>query len=202
MKTKLPWGATPLDKSETDGLIPDIHTQRELNDLEEANIYQAYGWSLNSRRLRRELLTVSGLFLLHQKMFGAVWHWAGKPRLTEKNVGIAPHLIQVQLGQLCDDVAYQRDHKVFPLEELAIRFHHKLTWIHPFPNGNGRHARLATDLFLHYNGQKPFPWSGAALREDTSRRKEYIHALRLADGQSDYSELLLFAQRDKEKGAL
>jgi fido (protein-threonine AMPylation protein) len=29
-----------------------------------------------------------------------------------------------------------------------VRFHHRLVQIHPFPDGNGRHARLAADLLV------------------------------------------------------
>jgi fido (protein-threonine AMPylation protein) len=32
--------------------------------------------------------------------------------------------------------------------DMAVRFHHGLVQIHPFPNGNGRHTRLMADLLL------------------------------------------------------
>jgi fido (protein-threonine AMPylation protein) len=34
-------------------------------------------FALRSKRLRRDLLSVAGLKLLHQKMFDEVWKWAG-----------------------------------------------------------------------------------------------------------------------------
>lgn len=33
-----------------------------------------------------------------------------------------------------------------PPNEIAVRFHHRLVWIRPFPNGNGRDARMPADL--------------------------------------------------------
>jgi Fic family protein len=36
----------------------------------------------------------------------------------------------------------------YEVDEIAARFHHRLVWIPAYPNGNGRHARLATDLLL------------------------------------------------------
>jgi Fic family protein len=29
----------------------------------------------------------------------------------------------------------------FPIDEVAMRLHHRLAQVHPFPNGNGRTAR-------------------------------------------------------------
>ena len=46
------------------------------------------------------------------------------------------------------DVKARLAHKSLPLDEIAAQFHHRLVDIHPFANGNGRHARLMTDLLL------------------------------------------------------
>ena len=58
---------------------------------------------------------------------------------------------------------YQLDNHVFDLDEIAVRFHRELVWIHLFPNGNGRHARLITDALLIKLGGKPFTWGNANL---------------------------------------
>jgi len=68
-----------------------------------------------------------------------------------------------------------------PLEEIAARFHHRLTYIHPFPNGNGRYARLMTDILMKANGAEPFDWGNSDLVAPDDARKRYIAALRAAD---------------------
>jgi fido (protein-threonine AMPylation protein) len=77
-----------------------------------------------------------------------------------------------------------------PVREAAARFHHRLVQVHSFPNGNGRWARLATDLLLHRLGERPFDW-GKGLGESTEARTRYIAALRRAD-QEDYAPLFEF----------
>lgn len=47
-----------------------------------------------------------------------------------------------------DSTKFCVEHDTFPPDEIAYRFHHKLVWIHLFPNGNGRHSRLMTDIIL------------------------------------------------------
>jgi Fic-DOC domain mobile mystery protein B len=190
-----PPGATSIDPDEIDGLIPNIRLQGELNAREEDNIIRCRRWALSSRnrRLSNNLLSVAGLKLLHQKMFNEVWKWAGSFRVTEKNIGVLAYQIAPQLHNLCEDVKAQLIHRSYPLDECAVRFQHRLTHIHPFPNGNGRHARLATDLFLRFNGAEEFTWGRANLIEASIARKTYIDALRQADG-GDISLLLQFAR--------
>jgi fido (protein-threonine AMPylation protein) len=75
-----------------------------------------------------------------------------------------------------------------------VRFHHRLTAIHPFPNGNGRHARLMTDILLvHLLGQPHFTWGSGNLVNAGVCRQEYINSLRAAD-RHDYSKLLAFVR--------
>ncbi len=58
---------------------------------------------------------------------------------------------------------------------------HELVTIHPFPDGDGRHARRATDILLRQHGQPEFTWGSASLIADSEARREYIAALREAD---------------------
>ncbi|MCI0390170.1 MAG: mobile mystery protein B [Acidobacteria bacterium] len=195
MKLLYPAGATPLDPNEIVGLIPNIRLQSELNAREEENIVQARRWAYSSRnrRLKRDLLSNNGLKLLHRKMFVDVWRWAGAFRISEKNIGVLSYQITTQLHNLCEDVKTQLQHRSYPLDECAIHFHHRLTKIHPFPNGNGRHARLACDLLLHFNGGQDFTWGKGKLSEAGAVRSAYIDALRQADA-GDIAPLLQFAR--------
>src|SRR5690606_31374485 len=118
------------------------------------------------------------------RLFGDEWTWAVEYRLTEKNIGIDPFQIPVQLRTLLDDAHFWAEHDVFPPFEAAARFHHRMVQVHPFPNGNGRHARIATDILLEevYDHQ-PITWaSGFDLQADNARRDAYVAALKAADG--------------------
>ena len=90
-------------------------------------------------------------------MFGDVWSWAGSPRKTGKNIGIDPQRIHIQLGSLLRDAQYWPQLGSFSPDEIAVRLHHGLVAIHPFPNGNGRHARLMADLLIAQLGPLPRP---------------------------------------------
>ena len=189
-----PPGATPLDPDEAAGLIPaHIATQEQLNEWELANILEGERWAF--ARGRRDLLSVRFVRSLHKRMFGDTWRWAGSFRRTEKNVGIDPIQIAPELKKLCDDVAYQVEHRSYAMDEIAARFHHRLTWIHPFPNGNGRFSRTAADLLLVQNGAPRFTWGAGNLIAMGDVRRRYIDALRAADGK-DYALLLEFVRSE------
>ena len=126
-------------------------------------------------------------------MFGDVWSWAGEFRRTERNIGIEPVLIPVELRTLLVDVRYWIEYGTYPTDEIAIRFHHRLVAIHPFPNGNGRTARLMADLLVVELGDEPFTWGRASLTDVGQTRSKYIEALRAAD-RLDIAPLLGFAR--------
>jgi Fic-DOC domain mobile mystery protein B len=182
---------TPLDPDEREGLIPAyITTRAELNEAEQENITEADQWAF---RRRRDVLSVDFLKALHRRMLRHVWRWAGEFRRTERNIGIAPHLIETELYRLVDDARYWVEHQTYARDELASRFHHRLVAIHPFPNGNGRHGRLAADLLIAQLGGRRFTWGGANLTEPAENRRRYVSALRAAD-RHDIRPLLEFAR--------
>jgi Fic-DOC domain mobile mystery protein B len=187
----LPAGTTPIDPDEADDLIPGHVTLRgELDELEEANIQEAVEWALGRSR---ETLSVDFVHELHHRMFDSVWTWAGKVRRTDKNIGVDKHIIRAEVRKLIDDARYWRDNQVYEPDELAVRFHHRLVSIHPFPNGNGRHARLMADLLVRQLGGEVFSWGGTSLTNTSELRTAYIGALRAAD-QGDLEPLLEFAR--------
>lgn len=112
-------------------------------------------------------------------------------RQTERNIGIAPHQIAMQLRQLFDDVQAWQEFGVYPLDEQAVRIHHRLTFIHPFPNGNGRCSRVMADLFLERHAAAPFSWGPTPHGEPV--RQQYLAALRQADA-GDMHPLLVFVR--------
>uniref|UniRef100_UPI0040471334 mobile mystery protein B n=2 Tax=Roseivirga sp. TaxID=1964215 RepID=UPI0040471334 len=189
-----PEGATPLDPDEAEGLkISHISTREELNRWEQENINQAYSWC-EKRRNKTNVVSEEFLTNLHKQMFGKVWKWSGDFRKSHKSIGIDWVQVPIQLRQLINDVNYWVEHKTYSPEEIAVRFHHKLVWIHLFPNGNGRHARLATDrLLIDVFGLEPFTWGNASIDQKGDVRTRYIQALRQADNH-DYTRLTEFVQ--------
>ena len=190
-----PDGATPLDHDAKLDLIPALTTQKQLNAFEQANISVAIEWAIKSRKLKITLVSVDGITTLHKKMFSQTWRWAGCFRRKELNIGVEWIMIPEQLRALCDDVSYWTEHTVFEPTEIAVRFHHRLVQIHPFPNGNGRLSRLAADLFLQYRKVPSLTWGGPIdLNSHGPDRREYIASLRDADG-GGYDRLIRFAKR-------
>ncbi|MCM8614224.1 mobile mystery protein B [Accumulibacter sp.] len=186
-----PPGATPLDGDELTSMIPGhITTQGELNEWEQLNIVQGEQWA---RKQRKDILTESFVRQLHQQIFGETWKWAGEFRKSDKNIGVDWLKIGVELKKLLDDTHYQVEHGSFPADEIAIRFHHRLVAIHPFPNGNGRHARLMADLLIERLGKPRFTWGSQSLVDASATRQAYIAALQAAD-RRDIAPLLAFAR--------
>ena len=194
IKLVYPPGATPLDADALKDLIPAIITQGELNEFEARNIADAVQWAARSRKLRKELLLSANLTLLHKRMFNNTWKWAGGFRHVNTNIGVSWEHIRPELQALCADVKYQIERQTYSWDELAVRFHYRLVAIHPFLNGNGRHARLAADLLLMFNNQPELTWGSASLVENTSLRREYISAIHEAD-KGIIQPLIDFARR-------
>ncbi|KYG64201.1 cell filamentation protein [Bdellovibrio bacteriovorus] len=192
MKIQSPPGATPLDDETLQGLIPGLTTYRELDEFEAAGIARALLWAFNSRTLKKDLLSASGLCLLHRRMFQDTWEWAGTFRRRETNIGVSPEKIQNELGQLLGDVKYWLTHNTFSTEEIVARFHHRLVWIHPFPNGNGRFSRLAADLLMEHIGQSRPTWGQVNLGQMGQKRAQYIQVLQIADRSENYAPLIEF----------
>lgn len=188
-----PAGATPIDEDEKRGLlIPHISTREELNEWEQRNITDAYSWLDRTRQ--KDILSEEFIRKLHVEMFGKVWSWAGTYRRTDKNIGVDWSQISVLFRQLLDDIHFWIDNETYSADEIATRFHHRLVFIHLFPNGNGRHARVMTDVLLEkILSQEPFTWGSGNLIEEGDVRANYIQALRSADGQ-DYEPLLKFVR--------
>ncbi|WP_204353310.1 Fic family protein [Pedobacter yulinensis] len=75
--------------------------------------------------------------------------------------------------------------------ELATVFHHKLVWIHPFFDGNGRTAPLAMNLLMLREGFPPV----IILKDD---RRKYYDALNQANN-GNYQKLMLLTAQAAER---
>jgi Fic-DOC domain mobile mystery protein B len=182
--------ATPLTAEERAELLPThVSLRGELNELEQANIADANLWAFERQR---NVLDETFLRGLHRRMFNRVWRWAGDYRTTGRNIGVAPYEIGPRLIQAIDDAWYWTEHRSYAPDELAVRFHHRLVVVHPFPNGNGRWSRMAADLLVTRQGGNRFNWGSGSLQQKGETRNAYLQALRAA-GRHDLGALIAFA---------
>lgn len=188
-----PIGATPLNPDELDGLkIRHITTRGELDRWEQDNIQEAWIW-LDKRR-KRDILSEDFICKIHHQMFNKIWNWSGNFRRSDKNIGGSWTRVAIELRQLLNDVKFWIENATYQPDEIGLRFHHRLVLIHLFPNGNGRHARLITDLLLtEILKQEPFTWGSENLSNGTDVRNRYIAALKAADNH-DYTLLQTFVR--------
>jgi Fic-DOC domain mobile mystery protein B len=189
-------GATPLTPEDLAGLkVRSVTTQGELNEAEASNIIKAQQWGLRSRLIRLPQMLADGFMQrLHREMFGDVWKWAGAYREHDTNIGVEHRLIRQELRRAYDDARAWLEHKTYPPDEFVVRVHYRIVTVHPFRNGNGRHARMLADLALMRNFKlKPLPWGGRALQRADASRQAYIEALVAAD-HHDFAKLLKFAR--------
>lgn len=186
-------GNTPLSPEELADLIPNLATKEELNEWERENILRAREWALLDRTGPLELISDWYIRKLHDRMFAETWKWAGKYRHTEKTIGVPFHEILDRLAALFGDVHYWIGNSTYSVDEIALRFHHRLVLIHPFPNGNGRHARLIGDVLVTKLGHPQFTWGSGNLVQRGEARKQYLSAIQAADN-GEIRPLLIFAR--------
>ncbi len=124
-----------------------ITTRGELNELEGENIIEGLTW-LDRRPKSFDVLCDDAAGEVHKRLFGQVWDWAGVYRLTEKNIDVPVWHISTEMRTCFDDARYWRENGTYDPLEATARFHHKLVWVHPFANGNGRWARIMADQDL------------------------------------------------------
>ena len=191
----LPVGATPLDGEELEGLLPShLVNRNQLNEWEQQNIASALLWLERQRQRRQRPLEEAWLRRLHREMFGQTWRWAGQYRNSDKSIGIDWRQIRMQLPALLGDIGYQVEYRLETPDQIAVRFHLRLVAIHPFPNGNGRHARLIADVLIEQLGAPRFSWGGnRSLVDASGLRQQYITALQQAD-DGHLDALLAFAR--------
>ena len=197
-----PVGSTP--GGDTSGLIlVHLSTTAARNAAETEAISRAYDKHVfRARRKKRETEWLTDTFIrkVHADMFGTIWEWGGSYRQTELNMGVEPQLIREQVKLLTEDFLFWNDTKsTMPVVEVAARLQHRLANIHPFTNGNGRHARLMTDIFL-YSRKHPLPqWPQIQLMPQGNKiREQYIAAMKNAD-DGDVTALIQFIEECLEE---
>lgn len=121
--------------------------------------------------------------------------WAGRYRLSNVIIAGADHkppdasLVPTKMANLIN--WFQENKKKLHPIELASLLHHKIVYIHPFFDGNGRTARLIMNIILM---RKSYPLA-IILKND---RKKYYQVLSQAD-KKNYSPLVKFTSQSVER---
>ena len=189
-------GTTPVSPDEERFLKISVSSLEDLNQLERENILEARNWLFAPRRKLSVDQLLDPLFVrdLHHRMFRHIWKWSGKFRDCELNIGVEPASIQQRYFSLMADVKAWVGFGTFPPDEICIRFHHALVVVHPWRNGNGRHARLIADRLAVSFGNPPFTWGGGvALEAKGDTRDLYLAAMKQAD-RREFARLMAFAR--------
>jgi Fic-DOC domain mobile mystery protein B len=198
-----PYGATPVDEEDRQYLrapYRSIATMAELNDVESSNIAEARFWIRDEALEVPELLSLPVQCDIHRQMFGEVWGWAGLIRSRELTIGIEPYRIREDWPAALGDAEYWIVNQTFSPAEVVLRLHHRMVQIHPFQNGNGRHARiLAEELALGLGlGEDCFSWGAHLGVPLEQQRATYLTALRRLDKNRDHIEPLMQFALDPE----
>ena len=169
-----------------------------LTSKDALNEQEALGVARVERFLLEELeypvdLSVTLLQELHRRAFGHLYDWAGQWRRQVPNVGAYLPLAAARVPQLLyefiDEVQHRQRLVPAPTPDhvaaLLAYAHHRLVAIHPFTNGNGRTARLFTNLLAYQYGYQEVV---LYQREQGTGRTEYLNAIRQADAY-DYRAL-------------
>lgn len=192
-----PWPTIP-DETPIDDvsglLIEGIGTRRQLNQVEAENIaIVAVKYLIGRLRPTDAPFTFDWFFELHQEMFGRIWAWAGKPRIYDLNLGCRFFEIEAEVLNLTRDLEFWGTNPAKLIEDAAL-LHYRAVKIHPFLNGNGRWARMLTNIWLRKHGRRPTEWPEPQIGEESPIRKEYIEAMKAAD-QHRYSLLIELHER-------
>jgi Fic-DOC domain mobile mystery protein B len=154
-------------------------------------------WAVGLHLTSEAICESAFLLELHRRMFATVWKWAGNYRRSDKNIGVDWHHVGSSVEDVLEDCrAWMADTSPRQMsdDEIAIRLHHRLVVIHPFPNGNGRHARTVADLLADSLDRPLFSWGGGGgLANPGDARSAYIAALVAAD-RGDLAALVAFAR--------
>lgn len=179
-----PWetlpGETPID--DVSGLkIKGIQTRKELALVEAENIRKAIVKYLAVKPNRHLApFDFAWSLQLHEEMFGDVWKWAGTLRQRDLNLGVSWHQVQGALLDVLNDLAYWESNWPDVLEQ-AVHLHHRSVKVHPFLNGNGRWARMMSNIWLKLNDYPVTVWPETTIGTVSTIRDEYIQAIQDAD---------------------
>ena len=201
-KSTKPKSATSY-KETAFGILP----RAKVVGLEAQGVKKAQDYIIKLRNEKAQI-TLQVILDIHKAGFGFIFpDWAGKFRIIDVTVGDyePPNYSKVPelIKNICDDLSErlnnlpstENDERFLSeLISLLAWFQHRLVWIHPFNDYNGRVARLLTNLLLLNLG---FPI--LTIKVETGKdRENYIIAMQAADIHDFLKLENLIAQALKE----
>lgn len=190
-------GQTPVPPEWRHSLVCHIEYLWELQDLEWESIDLAAIKYLYNQRAKWNVADPEFIREVHREMFSRVWRWAGDYRGFDTSIGMSHVQLASEVHKVCEDLRYWMKKNIYGPIEMAVRFHHRLVSIHPFTNGNGRHARLMADILMRQFNLEPLNWGGKLLSQNNDIRREYIAAVKAAD-RRDLEPLLAFVMSNRD----
>lgn len=181
MAAPSPYSGTPVDPDDLIAFVPGVSlaTMDEVYQAETVAIAAASEdllLAIANHEIGDADLTRPGtLEDIHEACFGSIWQWAGILRQRELSIGVEPASLRQRLPEELGTIAWQIENETASPEWIAMNAHHRLVYLHPFTDGNGRVTRLFADalLFALTDGTRVFDWI-----EDVPT---YLQALRAAD---------------------
>ncbi|TRX50657.1 hypothetical protein FNH22_25385 [Fulvivirga sp. M361] len=173
----------PID----DNLL-NISDRQKLNEEEARGVIKAEQFIYD---LEEDVTISADLILkLHHIAFSHLYEWAGAWRRSDFQVG--PHVppgyneVPLRMYQFVDELNFKfgKVKSDKDLIHLLAYAHHRIVFIHPFNNGNGRTARLLTNLIALLKGYDQI----ILYHREGQERSIYLKAVRTADNY-DYSLL-------------
>lgn len=192
-------GTTDVGRDRHRFLLPEykwVRKQAELDAVEEEQIALAQVWLMKHPcKSSGEVLDPEWLKTLHGRMLGRVWSFAGHFRTTRLNLGVMPHQVEPELIRGLN-LAKMLIKKNASAGEIAVRLHLDLVRVHPFMDGNGRHARIVAGEIARVLGlgDDYFTWGADSGREPAEIRAEYLSAVRHGVETNDITRLLVIAK--------
>ncbi|MFM7311016.1 MAG: Fic family protein [Flavobacteriales bacterium] len=136
-----------------------------------------------------DILEIHGLVLQRiEKEYAGRYRNAGV-RITGANFN-PPNALKVD-ALMEELIAWTNSNDKRSVLVRAMIFHHRMVWIHPFFDGNGRTVRLIFNLILMSAGYPP----AIILQQD---RKKYYDALNKSN-QGNYEKLMLLVLQSLER---
>lgn len=157
-----------------------IKSKRELDRLEKQELIRTHE-ELIATYDKNHRFTAVDICEIHKIWLGRVYEWAGEYRQINISKGDFHFAAAAQIPKLMESIERGPLSKFTPCNfdsfdkivwALAV-VHTELVLIHPFREGNGRVARLLTDLMAAQAGLPPLDFAGIV----GNKKKEYISAI-------------------------
>ena len=184
-----------------------IVARSKLVELEAEGIAKGLFWVIKQAP-KKPRITAQLLLDLHRRCFGFIFpEWAGILRRVAVQVSDytppPPHALREHLTNFEKDLATQLEQlsdnglkRKQLLITIAAWMQHRIVWIHPFLDYNGRIARLATNLLFLEHG---LPLVEIPAEKSGTIRRHYVAAMQSADRGDLTSLEQLLAQTLKQK---